>query len=171
MSSFWSGRRGANFAGFLVCTGLMMYALYAQYALNLQPCPLCIFQRIAVIFTGVLFLLAALHNPARVGSRIYAVLQVLVALAGIFVAARHIWIQAQPAGTVASCGASLDYLVTILPITEVISKVLTGSGECAQVTWRFLGLSMPWWVLMALVALAAWAIVWNIGKAERRVKA
>ena len=168
MSGFWLRPRGANLAAFLACVGLMLYALYAQYVLKLQPCPLCIFQRIAVIVVGVFFLLAALHDPGRVGRRIYAVLQVLPALAGIGVAARHIWIQAQPPGTVASCGASLDYLVTILPISEVISKVLSGSGECAQITWRFLGLSMPWWVLMSLAALAAWAIGWNAGRAGER---
>lgn len=140
----------------------MAYALYAQHVLGLEPCPLCIFQRVAVIVVGVLFLLAALHNPGQRVAAAYGVLLDLVALCGVLIAARHIWIQAQPPGTVAACGATLDYMLDILPVTTVITKVLTGSGECAQINWRFLGLSMPWWVLFALVGLGAWATVVNI---------
>jgi disulfide bond formation protein DsbB len=155
-----ASRRAGNFLGFLACVALMGYALYSQYVLNLLPCPLCIFQRVAVIVLGLVFLIGAIHNPGTLGARIYAVLLFLVAAAGIGVSARHVWIQAQPPGTVASCGASLDYMLDINPLWKVISKVLAGSGECAEINWRFLGLSMPWWVLFSLVALAAWA-VWN----------
>ena len=155
-----ASRRAGNFLGFFACVALMGYALYAQYVLNLLPCPLCIFQRVAVIALGVVFLIAAIHNPGALGARIYAALLFLSAAAGVAVSSRHVWIQAQPAGSVASCGASLDYMMDIMPLSRVISKVLAGSGECAEINWRFLGLSMPWWVLFALVALGAWAI-WN----------
>jgi disulfide bond formation protein DsbB len=155
-----ASRRAGNFLGFLACVALMAYALYAQYVLNLFPCPLCIFQRIAVISLGVIFLIAAIHNPGTLGARIYGVLLFLAAAAGIGVSARHVWIQAQPAGSVPSCGAGLDYMLDIMPLSRVISKVLSGSGECAEINWRFLGLSMPWWVLFSLIALGAWA-VWN----------
>lgn len=154
-------RRAGNALGFLACVLLMSYALYAQHVLGLSPCPLCIFQRVAVIVVGVLFLIAALHNPAGKGSMAYGVLIDLAALAGIGISARHIWIQAQPPGTVAACGADLDYLLEIMPVTEVVNKVLTGSGECGKVDWTLLGLSMPWWVLIALVGLGAWALLVN----------
>jgi protein dithiol:quinone oxidoreductase len=154
-------RRIANAIGFVVCAGLLAYALYAEHVLGLAPCPLCIFQRVAVIVAGVLFLVATLHNPGRVGARVYGVLLGLVALGGVLIAARHIWIQAQPPGTVAACGADLDYLLDIMPVTEVVTKVLSGSGECGKVDWTLLGLSMPWWVLIALVALGGWAIAAN----------
>jgi disulfide bond formation protein DsbB len=154
-------RRAANAVGFIACVGLLAYALYAEHVLGLAPCPLCIFQRVAVIVAGVLFLIAALHNPGRVGVRVYGALIGLAALGGVSIAARHVWIQAQPPGTVAACGADLDYLLDIMPVTEVVTKVLTGSGECGKVDWTLLGLSMPWWVFIALVALAAWAIVAN----------
>ncbi len=143
----------------------MGYALYAQHVLGLEPCPLCVFQRVAVISVGVLFLVAALHNPGRTGSRVYAALLLVAVIAGIGLSSRHIWIQSQPPGTVASCGASLDYLMDILPVTEVITRVLTGSGECGKVDWTLLGLSMPWWVLFALVALGVWATLVNLRKA------
>jgi disulfide bond formation protein DsbB len=134
----------------------MAYALFVQYGLHEEPCPLCIFQRVAVISVGALFLLAWLHHPASERmARVYGALIALAALAGIAIAARHVWIIAQPPGAVAECGASLDYMLDVLPLHEVLGKVLSGSGECAKVTWRFLGLSMPAWVLMNLAGLAA----------------
>ena len=157
-------RRSGNAFGFLACAGLIGYALYAQYVLGLVPCPLCIFQRIGTIVTGVLFLIAAVHNPRGGGARVYGALIALAALGGMLVSARHVWIQAQPPGTVAACGADLDYLLEIMPVTEVVSKVLTGSGECGKVDWTFLGLSMPWWVAISLAVLGAWALLVNYKK-------
>jgi len=155
-------RRLGNTLGFLACVALMAYALYAQHVLGLEPCPLCIFQRVAVIAVGVLFLIAALHHPGRTGARVYGGLLVLAALAGMLISLRHVWIQAQPPGTVAACGAGLDYLMEIMPLTQVITKVLTGSGECGKVDWTLLGLSMPWWVLFSLAALSVWAAFINL---------
>ena len=161
-------RRLGNLVGFLFCAALMAYALYAQHVLGLEPCPLCIFQRIAVITVGVLFLIAAVHNPAAKGARIYGVLIIVAVIAGLLISGRHIWIQAQPPGTVAACGASLDYLMEIMPVTDVITKVLTGSGECGKVDWTFLGLSMPYWVLFSLLIAGAWAILTNFARNPRR---
>ena len=157
-------RRSGNALGFLACAGLMGYALYAQYVLGLQPCPLCIFQRIATIVTGILFLIAAIHNPRGTGARVYGALITLAALGGMLISARHVWIQAQPPGTVAACGADLNYLMEIMPVTDVISKVLTGSGECGTVDWRLLGLSMPRWVAISLAVLGTWALLVNYKK-------
>jgi protein dithiol:quinone oxidoreductase len=156
------GRRLGNGLGFLACGALIAYALYAEHVLGLAPCPLCIFQRVAVIVIGALFLIAALHNPSRTGARVYGALIAIAGLCGMGVAARHIWIQAQPPGSVAACGADLNYLMDIMPLTEVVSKVLTGSGECGKVDWTLLGLSMPWWVAIALGALTIWAILVNV---------
>jgi disulfide bond formation protein DsbB len=157
-------RRLGNGLGFLACAALMAYALYAEHVLGLKPCPLCVFQRVAVISVGCIFLIAAIHNPRDLGAKIYGVLTLIAAAAGIGIAARHVWIQAQPPGTVAACGADLDFLMDIMPLTEVVSKVLTGSGECGKVDWQFLGLSMPWWVLISLVALALWSAIVNFPK-------
>lgn len=157
-------RRSGNALGLVACAGLMGYALFAQYVLGLAPCPLCIFQRIATILTGILFLIATLHNPRTTGPRVYGALIGLAALGGVLISARHIWIQAQPPGTVAACGADLNYLLEIMPVTDVVTKVLTGSGECGQIDWTFLGLSMPWWVAISLSVLGAWALVVNYKK-------
>lgn len=166
-SGGWRHRRRANLLGVLWCAGLMTYALYVQYGLREEPCPLCILQRLAVIATGGAFLAAFLHDPGRTGARVYAALIALATLAGALIAARHLWIIAQPPGAVAECGASLDYMLDVLPLHEVLAKVLGGSGECAKVTWRLLGLSMPAWVLLNLAGLAALGVLGNLAAPRR----
>ncbi|NND54478.1 MAG: disulfide bond formation protein B [Gammaproteobacteria bacterium] len=144
-------RRMGNLLGAIWCAGLMAYALYAQYQLDLDPCPLCIFQRIAVVATGVVFLLAALHNPGNIGARVYALLIACAAGTGAFIAGRHVWLQNLPADQVPACGPGLDFMLEAFPMLEVLEMVLTGSGECATIDWSLLGLSMPAWVLIALL--------------------
>jgi len=155
------GRRLLNLAGFLICAGLIAYALYAQFNLGLDPCPLCIFQRIGIIILGVVFLIAALHNPRRSGARVYAVLIAIAALATIAVAARQVYLQHLPPGAVPSCGAPLSMMLKFMPLTTVIRKVLTGSGECGIVNWTFLGLAMPAWVLIWAALLGATGLIVN----------
>jgi disulfide bond formation protein DsbB len=156
-------RRTLNVLGVIICAALLGYAWYAQSVLNLEPCPLCIFQRVGIAAVGVLFLIAAAHNP-RWGAPVYGALIVLAALITIGVAGRHVWIQHQPEGSVAACGATLNYMLDVFPLTDVIRKVLTGSGECAKVTWRFLGLSMPAWVLIASAGLGLLGFKANFGR-------
>jgi disulfide bond formation protein DsbB len=154
-------RRAAYLLGFLVCAGLMAFALYLQYGLDLEPCPLCVFQRIAMISTGVIFLVAALHNPGRGGAAFYAVLTLITAGTGAALAAWHIWIQGQPKGSVPACGMGLDYMLDTMPLWDVISRVLKGSGECAEQGWLFLGLAIPSWTFVFFVAIiaAAFALI------------
>jgi disulfide bond formation protein DsbB len=140
----------------------LAYAYYAQYELHLEPCPLCQFQRIGVFAIGVAFLVAALYDPIAWGRRVYAVLIGLAALATVGVALRHLYIQHLPEGAVPACGASLDFMLQIFSLSEVLVKVLTGSGECARVTWRFLGLAMPAWVLIAALALGGFGLWVNL---------
>jgi disulfide bond formation protein DsbB len=147
--------RAANLLGFVACVALLAYAYYCQYVLHLEPCPLCIFQRVGIFAIGVLFAIAAAHDPAGWGRRVYAGLLAVAAAITIGIAARHLYIQNAPPGTIAACGASLDFMMKVFPLTDVLVKVLTGSGECAKVTWRFLGLAMPAWVLISAVALGA----------------
>src|SRR5512147_1418848 len=156
-----NNRRLANLAGFLICAALIAYALYSQYQLNVEPCPLCIFQRVGVIAMGVVFLVAALHNPNGWGRYVYAVLIGIASLATIGVAADHLYVQSLPEGAVPSCGAPLGMMFKFSPWLEVIKKVLTGSGECHVVNWQFLGLAMPAWVLISALALGVWGVLVN----------
>jgi protein dithiol:quinone oxidoreductase len=146
-------RRLAYLLGFFVCAALMAWALYMQYGLGLDPCPLCSVQRVAVIAMGVIFLVAAIHDPGRVGAMVYAGLTVVIGGFGMAVAARHVWIQSLPKGSVPSCGMGLDYMLETLPFTDVISKVLAGSGECAEEGWKFMQLAIPSWTFVFFVAM------------------
>ena len=152
--------RQLNLAGFLACVGMMAYAVYAERYLMLMPCPLCVFQRMAVISIGIIFLTATLHNPASWGRRVYAGLILAAAGAGIGVAGRHVWLQNLPPDQVPACGAGYDYIMDTLPFAEALTVIFSGSGECASVDWQFLGLSMPAWVLIS-VAVVGSAGIWN----------
>ena len=153
-------RRLLNLAGFMACVAMMGFALFSQHVLLLDPCPLCIFQRVAVIMLGLVLLVAALHNPGQRSARAYAVLVAIVAASGAAVASWHVRLQNLPADEVPSCGPGLGYLVDNFPLSEAISLIFKGSGECAEVAWRFLGLSMPTWVVISLLGLGI-AGVWN----------
>jgi len=159
-------RRVLNFAGFLCCAGLMGFALFAQHVLLLDPCPLCVLQRVVVISIGIVFLISALHNPRGWGRRIYAVLLAIVAVAGAGVAGWHVRLQNLPPSEVPACGPGLDYMLENFPLGDAMQMVFKGSGECADVVWSLLGLSMPAWVFIAVTGLGV-AGVWNYLRQEQ----
>lgn len=152
--------RQLNLAGFIACAGMIAFALFAEYVLMLMPCPLCVLQRMAVISLGIVFLVAAVQNPAGWGRRVYALLILLAAGAGVGVAGRHVWLQNLPPDQVPACGAGYDYIMETLPIGEALSVIFTGSGECAEIHWVFLGLTMPAWVIISVAAVGG-AGLWN----------
>lgn len=150
--------RAQCFLGFFICAGLLCYALYVQFVQQLEPCPFCIFQRLAFAATGVLFLLGALHGPRRPGGRrVYGVLAFLAAATGIGIAGRHVWVQLFPP-LMPSCGPGWDYMIETNTWLGVVQKVLSAKGDCSTVDWSFLGLTMPMWSLAWFAFLAVWAL-------------
>jgi len=144
--------------GFFTCAVLIAYAMYVQFVLRILPCPFCIFQRIAFAALGVVFLIGALHAPRQAsGRRAYAVLALVAAAIGAYIAGRHVWVQLFPP-PIPSCGAGMDFMLQTMPLSGVIRKVLTASGDCSNIDWAFLGLSMPAWCLVFFIALALWAL-------------
>nr|WP_298251038.1 disulfide bond formation protein B [uncultured Halomonas sp.] len=144
-----------SLAGLAFCVLMMAVALGLEHLVGLEPCPLCIFQRVAVITAGLVFAVALIHNPAgRLGAALYGVLSLAAVGTGIGVAGRHLWLQSLPADEVPSCGPGLDYMLDILPLQEVVNMVLSGSGECAEVDFLFLGVSLPAWTLLGFIVLA-----------------
>jgi disulfide bond formation protein DsbB len=157
-----ANRRLVNLLGFAACVLMLAFALFVEKFLHIEPCPLCMFQRVGVAALGLVFLVAAIHNPySMTGARMYAALIFIVALLPGYVSARHVYIQSLPPGSVPSCGATLDFMLEVFPLLEVVRKVLTGGGECARIDWQFLGLSMPVWVLIAVIGLALMGIYAN----------
>ncbi len=156
----WSFRIQFLF-GFIVCAALIAYALYADKVLGFDPCPLCIFQRIAFAALGAIGLLGALHNPkSSVGRAVYGVLALIAGGIGIYLAGHHVYLQHLPLDQVPSCGPGLEYMMEAIPNKlDLIKEVLQGSGQCAEVNWTWLGFSMPEWTLLCFSLLTIGAAV------------
>ncbi|WP_330926761.1 disulfide bond formation protein B [Candidatus Sororendozoicomonas aggregata] len=128
---------------------LMGFSFYLQHAQGLEPCPICVSQRIVFTLLGVTSLLASLQNPEALGIKIYSLLTAVFGAAGAGLAIRQLWIQHLPPDQAPNCMPGLEYLVDILPPTDLLRVMLTGTGDCATVQWVFLGLSIPGWTLIA----------------------
>lgn len=139
------------FAFLSTVLGILIAIYYFQGYLGLTACPLCIFQRVGLIGAGLFFLLAAIHNPGSTGIRIYALLGLIPSLFGAGIAIRHIMIQNMPADEVPACGPDLAYMMEAFPFQKMITTVLRGSGECADIQWSLLGLTIPGWVLVTFI--------------------
>lgn len=143
--------------GFLACAAAMGGALYFQHVLGLEPCPLCIFQRIAIIVLGVIFFIGLLHNPSGILRRIYGTVLSIATLAGLGIAVRHLWLQYGTHEEL-GCGPGLDYMLETMPMQEVIQDVLKGTGDCGEIVWSLFGISIPGWTALLLLALLALSI-------------
>lgn len=140
--------------GFVACAALIGFALFSQTHWHLNPCPLCIFQRIAFAALGLAFLMGGLIAPrGTTGRRILGVIALIPALAGVGIAARHVWLTHLPPDQVPACGPPLEFMMDASPFADVVRQVLTGSGECAKVDWHLFGMSMPAWSLLWFVLL------------------
>ena len=153
-------------AGLLICGALFAFALYLQYYEYQNPCPLCILQRIAFIAMMVVFLAGAIHGPRRTGAIIYSTLLVIIAAIGAGIATRHVWLQHLPKDQVPECGPGLEYMLNKFPLAQALEKVFRGSGECAEVGWTFLTLSIAEWSLAWFVLLGVLAV--TIAAAARK---
>lgn len=152
--------RVLNLLGFLGCVGGLAFAIvYLQQMRGYEPCPMCIFQRVAMAAAGLAFLLGALHNPKGGGRWFYSLSALLMASVGIGIAGRHVWLQSLPPDLVPACGPTLDYLLSFLPITEVVTMILKGDGNCAKIDAQWLGLSLPAWTLVAFIGFALYALL------------
>jgi len=146
--------------GFLVCAGLLAFAIYMQLAMGLEPCPMCIYQRLAFAATALVFLAGVIHGPReRSGRATYGILAAVMAVIGIVLAARHVYVQLLPPEMGFSCGPPLSFLNQTQGFLGAFRTVLTGTANCGVIDWTFLGLSMPMWSLVWFVLLAAWALV------------
>lgn len=145
-------------AGFVACAGLLTFALYLQYYEYQNPCPLCILQRVAFIGLMAVFLIGALHGPRRIGAYLYSSLLVIIAAVGAGIATRHVWLQHLPKDKVPECGPGLEYMLNKFPLVQAFDKIFRGSGECAEVGWTFVGLSIAEWSLLWFILLGALAV-------------
>jgi len=155
--------------GALVVATMFSVALYLQYVLRQEPCPLCMVQRVIFIAIGVVFFVAALHNAKAIGRYFYSGLIAVLALTGVAVASRHIWIQHLPKDQVPGCGPGLDFMLKNFPMADVWQELMHGSGECAEKGWTLLTLGIPEWSLLGYLLLGTWAILIALRKATSAI--
>ena len=151
---------------FLVCAGLIGFALYLQHSLGLEPCPMCILQRYAFIVVGVIALVAAIHDPALPGRRNYSGLLAVMAATGAGVAIRHVYLEHNPP-KIFDCGADFGFMLESFPLTEALPMIFRGTGDCTKVLWRFLGLSIAEWSLICFICLIVAAVIAAMIKPRR----
>ena len=142
----------------LACAGLHGFGYYLQYFDGQDPCPLCLVQRGFYYGVILVFALAALHFPGRRGKSLYCAAATIVALGGFGVAARQVWLQHLPSDQVPACGPDLFFMMENFPLGRTLEKLFMGSGQCAEVNWRLLGLSIAEWSLACFAALALYAV-------------
>ncbi|MFM9836448.1 MAG: disulfide bond formation protein B [Methylophilaceae bacterium] len=155
---FFKGKTG-YLLGFVASFGLVALALVIQTVYKLEPCPLCITQRICFMCVGVLFLLAAFIKPASIPGKLLMLSQVIAALVGAGWAIRHWYLQAHQGEIIADCGVGFDYMFENFPLKKAFMLVFKGTGDCATIDWTFLGLTLPQLGLIAFVSFAAYAIL------------
>lgn len=146
---------------FLGCTGLMLVGFYMQYVMDLYPCPLCITQRVFIVSVGVVALTGFLINARGLTRKLFGGLGILLAAGGSFFSIRQLWLQSLPEDQLPACGPDVAYLLENFPLMDALSVLLRGDGNCGEVVWSFLGISIPGWTLVAFIGLAGFN-VWQI---------
>ena len=140
----------------LACIGMLAFGLYLQHVVGLNPCPMCIVQRYALI--GVMLIALIGSRVQDWGLVVSSLLMALMAGFGGFTAARQSWIQWYPPEIV-TCGRDFYGMVENFPINRAIPMIFKGSGDCTKVDWTFLGGSIAnwsfvWFVVFALMGVA-----------------
>ncbi len=148
------GYRALSLYGLTACVGALLFAVfYLEKTLFLDPCPLCVLDRVVFAALGLVFLIALVQGARPVFAKLYGLVTVVLCLTGIGLASRHVWLQGLPEDQVPECGPDIYFMLDTLPLLEVIKASLSGSGSCAEVNWTFLGLSIPEQTLLLFCAL------------------
>ncbi|MCK5894022.1 MAG: disulfide bond formation protein B [Endozoicomonadaceae bacterium] len=151
---------------FLAVVGLLITAMIFEYVMMLEPCPLCITQRITFIILGLIALAAAIHNPTGRSLRSYGILMIVFAVVGVGLATRQLYLQGLPPEHAPACMPGIEYLVDILPMNELINIMFKGTGDCAKVQWHFLGLTIPGWTLITFIGYGIFGVLELIRKQD-----
>ena len=161
----WTNR-SAFFVAFLVCAGLLGYALYAQFVLHYEPCMLCMVQRYLLGALGLSALVAAIHAPKSSGWKVYGALCALWSALGVYIAGRHVYLQSLPPEELDGCGTSFQYALENYDSLKFLKTIFIRDQDCGTIDWTFLGLSMPNWVLFFFVGFFIASIYYGFRRAR-----
>ena len=134
--------------------GLVIVASFIEPFASMNPCPMCMMQRAIYLVTAVFAILALLTLTHRILKSTFGLLGFVAAASGVAVAARQVWLQHLPKDEVPACGPPLEYMIEVFPIMEVLQSMLMGTGDCAEIQWQWLGLSIPAWSIVAFSCMA-----------------
>lgn len=141
----------------VACVAMLAFGLYLQHVVGLEPCPMCIVQRYALIAVALVAGIAA--SLSRGGAQLAGTgLMGISALSGAFVAARQSWLQWNPP-EILSCGRDFYGMIESFPLKRVIPMIFKGSGDCSAVDWTFLGLSIANWSFLCFSTIALVAVL------------
>lgn len=143
---------------FLGCCGLIAAALYLEHVTGLEPCPLCLVQRVEVILFGIVCLLGAIHGPKHIGQKIYGFFALLFAATGIASAGRQIWLQGLPEDQLPACLPPLNFMLEAFPLMDVVKKMMSGTADCAEITWTMFGLNLAELSMISFVVMALFSL-------------
>lgn len=145
----------------------LLSSFYFEYFNGLEPCPLCLMQRIMVF---LLFLLCfiAVYRPSQRRAQIIAILQGLTAAGGLFFAGRQLWLQSLPPEQTPACMPGLDVLMRYFPWQDVLHALVWGAGDCAEISWQWLGLSMPAWagLYFLFMLFSSFFVFWQLSRSN-----
>ncbi|WP_421848704.1 disulfide bond formation protein B [Marinomonas sp.] len=157
MSLFLSARRFHGLVAF-VAFALLAVAFYMEYQMGLEPCPLCMLQRIVFFCVGVVSLVSALTSSEK-ARKVFSWMVVVLSFAGAALAIRHLYLQSLPMDELPACLPGLSYMFEVFPWQEIMQAMVMGTGECGDVVWTLFGISIPGWTLVAFIGMAIINIV------------
>jgi disulfide bond formation protein DsbB len=155
-AAFFEDSSEAAAALIVAITGFLLAgALVMEHVFAMDPCPLCLMQRVWFAIAGLLSLGALIHSP-RWG--IYPLLTILAALAGGAFSIRQLYLQSLPEDQIPACGPDITYMLENFPLSDVLAAMTHGTGDCAAVVWRF-GLTIPGWALVGFACIVVLAVI------------
>jgi len=158
MSGLFLSIRPLFALGAIASAGLLGFGYFLQYVQGQEPCPLCLVQRGFYYGLLIVFAIGAVHGPRRWGVTAYGVLALLFAGGGLATAGRQVWLQHLPPDKVPACGPDLAFMMENFPLARTIEKLFAGSGQCAEVNWTFLRLSIAEWSLVCFAGFLVYAL-------------
>ena len=149
----------------LALAGLMVGgAQFMEHVLGLDPCPLCLMQRLWTMLGGAIVLAGLALNPRSLA---YPIAALACTVIGAGFSVRQLWLQSLPADQIPACGPDMAYMIDAFPLADILKAMTMGTGNCAQVTWTMLGISIAGWALVGFVLLGVALVQW--ARFSRRV--